>query len=183
MHVDVLRPEVSPLEAVDGAQVPLLALRQADAVQELPAAVPVPDPHILLLQLLGARGAADEPEELLGDAAVEDLLGGQQGEGPVTERKPHLRPEQRHGPGPRPVLALVSCKTTHPITSEVYFTSPRRNSTCVYDFPDEVEVLHLLVLAHLAPLAPIGGGHAVTVAIGGGCHTGHHGLQHKIMLH
>ena len=180
MHVDVLRPEVSPLEAVDGAQVPLLALRQADAVQELPAAVPVPDPHILLLQLLGARGAADEPEELLGDAAVEDLLGGEQGEGPVTEREPHLRPEQGHGPGTRPVLALVSCKT---LTSRVCFTSRISETTCVYNSPDEVEVLHLLVLAHLAPLVPIGGGHAVTMAIGGGAgHTGHHGLQHKIML-
>ena len=117
MHVDVLRPEVSPLEAVDGAEVALLALRQADAVQELPAAVPVPDPHVLLLQLLGARGAADEPEELLGDATVEDLLGGEQGEGPVTEREPHLRPEQGHGPCTRPVLALVSWKATNPITS------------------------------------------------------------------
>ena len=93
MHVDVLRPEVSPLEAVDGAQVPLLALRQADAVQELPAAVPVPDPHVLLLQLLGVGGAPDEPEELLSNAAIEDFLGCQEGEGSVPQRESHLSSE------------------------------------------------------------------------------------------
>ena len=94
VHVDVLRPEVSPLEAVDGAQVPFLALRQADAVQELPAAVSVPDPHVLLLKLLGARGAADEPEELLGNASIEDLLGCEERECSVPERVSHLGPEE-----------------------------------------------------------------------------------------
>ena len=93
MHVDVLRPEVSPLEAVHGAEVSLLPLGEADAVEELSTAVPVPDPHILLLQLLGVSGAPDEPEELLSNAAIEDFLGGQQGEGAVPERKSHLGSE------------------------------------------------------------------------------------------
>ena len=83
VHVHVVSTEVSPLEAVDWPQVSLLPGCEAQTVQELSAAVPVPDPHILLLQLLGVGGAPDEPEELLSNAAIEDFLGGQQGEGAV----------------------------------------------------------------------------------------------------
>ena len=43
MHVDVLRPEVAPLEPVDGTEVALLAVSQADGVQKLSGAVPIPD--------------------------------------------------------------------------------------------------------------------------------------------
>ena len=43
VHVDVLCPEVAPLESVDGTEVALLAVPQADRVQKLPGAVPVPD--------------------------------------------------------------------------------------------------------------------------------------------
>ena len=42
----------------------------------------------LVLQLLSAGRAPDEPEELLGDAAVENPLGGQQRERVVTQREP-----------------------------------------------------------------------------------------------
>ena len=43
MHVDVLCPEVAPLESVDGTEVALLAVSQADGVQKLSGAVPIPD--------------------------------------------------------------------------------------------------------------------------------------------
>ena len=43
MHVDVLRAEVAPLESVDGAEVALLAVPEADRVQELPRTVAVPN--------------------------------------------------------------------------------------------------------------------------------------------
>ena len=43
MHVDVLCAEVAPLEAVDWAEVALLAVPEADRVQELPRTVAVPD--------------------------------------------------------------------------------------------------------------------------------------------
>ena len=93
VHVHVLSTEVSPLKAVDWSQVSLLTGCEAQTVQELPAAVPVPDPHFLLLQLLGVGGAPDEPEELLSNAAIEDFLGGQQGECSVPQRKSHLSSE------------------------------------------------------------------------------------------
>ena len=94
LHVHVLRPEVSPLEAVDRSEVSLLPLCQAEAVEELPAAVSVPDPHILVLQLLGISGASDEPEQLLSNASIENLLGGQQGECSISQRKSHLSSEE-----------------------------------------------------------------------------------------
>ena len=50
-------------------------LLSAHRVEELPAAVPVPDPDVLVLELLGGGGAPDEPEQLLGDPAVEHLDG------------------------------------------------------------------------------------------------------------
>merc|ERR550519_360284 len=93
VHVHVLSTEVSPLKAVDGTEVSLLTLCKAQTVQELSASVPVPDPHFLLLQLLGVGGAPDEPEELLSNAAIEDFLGGQQGEGSIPQRKSHLSSE------------------------------------------------------------------------------------------
>ena len=43
MHVDVLGPEVAPLEAVDGTEVALFAMTQADGIQKLPGTVTVPD--------------------------------------------------------------------------------------------------------------------------------------------
>ena len=46
MHVDVLCPEVAPLESVDGTEIALLAVTQADGVQKLSGAVPVPDPDL-----------------------------------------------------------------------------------------------------------------------------------------
>lgn len=44
----ILGSKVAPLEAVHGAEIAGLALRQADAVQVRPAPVPVPDPDALL---------------------------------------------------------------------------------------------------------------------------------------
>ena len=46
VHVDILCPEVAPLESVDGTEVALLAVSQADGVQKLSGAVPVPDPDL-----------------------------------------------------------------------------------------------------------------------------------------
>ena len=49
VHVFILRAEVAPLEAVDGAQVVDLAVRQPHAVQVLAAAVAVPDADALVV--------------------------------------------------------------------------------------------------------------------------------------
>ena len=43
VHVDILGPEVAPLKSVDGTEVALLAVAQADGIQKLPGTVPVPD--------------------------------------------------------------------------------------------------------------------------------------------
>ena len=54
-------------------------------VKKLATAVAVPNSDIALLQLLGAGGASDEPEEFLSNAAVKYFLGCQQWEAPVTQ--------------------------------------------------------------------------------------------------
>jgi hypothetical protein len=59
VHVFILGAEVAPLEAVHGAQVVDLAVRQPNAVQVLAAAVAVPDTDALVLQLLRVGGALD----------------------------------------------------------------------------------------------------------------------------
>ena len=61
VHVGVLGPEVAPLEAVDRSEVTLLAVLEAARVEEGARAVPVPDPDVLLLKLLGVGRTPDEP--------------------------------------------------------------------------------------------------------------------------
>lgn len=78
--VDVLGAKVPPLEAVDGAQVADVAVRQADAVEELAGAVAVPDLDADVAEGLGRGVALDEPEELGDDGAEEDTLRGEEGE-------------------------------------------------------------------------------------------------------
>ncbi len=76
--VGVGRPKVAPLEAVDGAQVALLARPEAEAVQVRPRPVAVPDVDPRRRER--ARGCAprEEPEQLAADRAVEDAFGRQQ---------------------------------------------------------------------------------------------------------
>ena len=113
VHVHVLGAEVPPLEAVHWPEVALLPVCESAAVQELPATVTVPDPHILLLKLLGVGGAADKPEKLLSDSPVKDLLGGEQGEDTISQREPHLGPEQGKGSCPSPVFSLIALTRSH----------------------------------------------------------------------
>ena len=65
INYNVPIPEFQVLKAIDRAEIPLLPMIEPDAVQEGSAAVPVPDLHILLLQLLGRGQASDEPEQFL----------------------------------------------------------------------------------------------------------------------
>ena len=64
INYNVPIPEFQVLKAIDRTEIPLLPMIEPDAVQEGSAAVPVPDPHILLLQLFGQ--ASDEPEQYIG---------------------------------------------------------------------------------------------------------------------
>ena len=146
-HVDVLGSEVSPLEAVHGAEVSLLPLGEADAVEELSTAVPVPDPHILLLQLLRVSRASDEPEELLSDASVENFLGCEQRERSIPERISHLSSKERESPRASPVVSLHSWQI---LRLKPVLTIRSLALTCLYYSPDEVEVLEFLVFS--APL-------------------------------
>lgn len=70
--VDVLGAKVSPLEAVDGAQVTDLAVGQADAVEELAGPIAVPDLDADVVEGEGGCVALDEPEELGDDGTEED---------------------------------------------------------------------------------------------------------------
>ena len=86
------------------------------------------------------------PEEFLGDAAVECLLGGEEREGAVAQIEAHLRAEQRAHAGPRAV-ALDGAR--------------------VDDLADEGQVLLLVVLhgglvGHVAvgSVDAVGGGHS-----------------------
>lgn len=76
LRIDVLGAEVAPLEAVDGAQVADLAVREPEVVEELARPVAVPDLDILRAQGGGGRVALDEPQELGDDGAEEDALCG-----------------------------------------------------------------------------------------------------------
>jgi hypothetical protein len=64
---------VPPLEAVDWAQVPGLAI-QAETGQVLFGAISRPDFDVFLLKQLCISGAADEPQKFLGHAPPKHLL-------------------------------------------------------------------------------------------------------------
>ena len=89
MHGLVSRPEMPPLEPIYGAKVPFLPLGQADTVEELARGVPIPNPDLLVVQQLGISVSIDEPDELLGHAPPENVLGGQHGEA-LAQIEPHL---------------------------------------------------------------------------------------------
>ena len=75
MTVFIRSAEVSPLKAIHRPQIPFLPPLQSHGIQITPRSIAVPDPHILVLQRLGIRVAADEPKEFGDDGAEEDTLG------------------------------------------------------------------------------------------------------------
>lgn len=56
MHVFVIRPKVSPLEAIHRAQISFLPWSEAAVVQKFPGSVGVPDSHPLLWQFFSICG-------------------------------------------------------------------------------------------------------------------------------
>lgn len=78
--VGVFGAKVAPLEAVDGAQVAHLAVLQSQPVQELTAAVAVPDLDPGVAQGLRRRRARHEPQQLEDHGPREDALRRQQRE-------------------------------------------------------------------------------------------------------
>lgn len=83
--------KVSPLESVDGSEIPFLTISQSDPVEVLSRPVPIPDVYVLVLQQLVVRSASYEPEELLEDAAHKHALGRQQRQGHVRQGEAHRR--------------------------------------------------------------------------------------------
>lgn len=79
-RVDVFRAEMPPLEAVHGAEIADLALREAEVVEELARAVAVPDLDALRGESVRGGVAGDEPEELGDDGFGEDAFCGQERE-------------------------------------------------------------------------------------------------------
>ena len=77
------------------------------------------------LQLLGGGGAPDEPEQLLGDPAIEDLLGGEQGKHAIPKGEAHLSAKEGKGPSASSVTFLVAS---------------------LNNLPDKIQILHLLML-------------------------------------
>lgn len=108
MHPLVFSSEMSPLEPVNGAQVALLPVLQTDRIEKFPGAVRVPDVHVLLRQFQRVGGAADEPQQFLGDAAPEHTFRGQQREHVVPEGVAHLGAEDAVGADTRAVFAFHS---------------------------------------------------------------------------
>lgn len=124
--------EVSPLEAVDRTQIPLLSVRESALVQELSGAVPIPDPDALLLQLLRIRAAANEPQQLFGHSSPEHPLSGQQWEDVVPQVKSHLSSENGQSADAGAIPATIPS---------------------VDDVLDQVQVLHLVsVLRHMVSI-------------------------------
>ena len=62
----------------------------------------------MYLQKFSIGGSFDEPEEFLGDPAVEHFLGGEQGKNSVPERESHLCPEEGEDPGAGPVTLVIA---------------------------------------------------------------------------
>ena len=79
-RIDVLGPEVAPLEAVHRPEIAFFAPTQADAVQVCAAAVAVPDPDALGRERCGGGVAGNEPEELGDDGTEKDAFCGEEGE-------------------------------------------------------------------------------------------------------
>jgi hypothetical protein len=65
LTVDVFCAKMSPLEAVDGAQVALGAVSKAARVKKGAGAIAVPNVDILLLKKEGVGRTGDEPQKLL----------------------------------------------------------------------------------------------------------------------
>lgn len=102
MHVPVLGPKVTPLEAVDGPQVHLLARAQPNRVQIRTRAVAVPNMDPLVLQHLRVSAASHEPQELLGHAPPEHALGREDGKC-VAKVEPHRGAELGKRAGARAI--------------------------------------------------------------------------------
>mmetsp|Transcript_125011 Transcript_125011/g.399693 ORF Transcript_125011/g.399693 Transcript_125011/m.399693 type:complete len:412 (-) Transcript_125011:138-1373(-) len=123
VHVHVLRAEVAPLEAVDRAQVSLLAVGQTPVVQELAGAIAIPDLDALVREVLAVRVTLDEPQQLLQHTAPKDPFGREQREG-LSQVEPHHLAKHRDGAHPGAVA---------------------HGDTLVDDLPDGIEVLVLLM--------------------------------------
>src|SRR4051794_2221094 len=74
MHSVIGGAKVSPLEAVDGPQVPLLAVVEAHAVEEGARGVPVPDLDLLVREVLSVGVPLYKPYQLLGHTPPEHVL-------------------------------------------------------------------------------------------------------------
>lgn len=75
MHIRILGAEMTPLEAVHGTEIALLAMGKAARVEEVARSVAVPNVYLLLGQLVRVCRALDEPQEFLGDAPPEGAFG------------------------------------------------------------------------------------------------------------
>ena len=88
---------------IDGASVgrsPIAPLRTVDAAQIAIGIGPfIPNGHLVFVEILDIRIAAQEPEQFMDDGTQMDLLGGQQRKG-IPQREPCLGTE--HGQSPDP---------------------------------------------------------------------------------
>ncbi len=105
-----------PLEAVDRAQIALAPVAQPALLEELRIPRPVPNPipsqifTPLRGELLRVRAAADEPDEVLDDAAEEGAFCGEEGEGRVREGEAEVgRCEDGESASAGAVWTDVSC--------------------------------------------------------------------------
>ncbi len=80
LRIHILGSEVAPLKAVDGAEVSLRPISEADGVEVSTGAVAVPYFDAGGGEGDGGGGARDKPEEFGDDGAEEDAFGGQKGE-------------------------------------------------------------------------------------------------------
>lgn len=103
-RIHILGAEVAPLEAIHGAQIADLAVRQPHRVEVLAGAVAVPDLDAGGSEGQRRGGARDEPEQLGDDGAQEDALRGEERE----ERRPG-RCAEGEFEGPRGEEGVGAC--------------------------------------------------------------------------
>lgn len=72
---------MSPLEAIDRAEITLFSVKKAKIVKEFSRAISIPNPNFFIGQKFGVGVTIHEPYKFFGDTSPEDILSGEDREG------------------------------------------------------------------------------------------------------
>lgn len=99
---------MSPLEAIDGTQIPFFPVCQALVIQKGPGCIAVPDADLLIAQVFCVSVSFQEPDQLLCNTSPEHILSRQHRE-TFTQVVAHLTAEFGKDTRTSPIILLLSC--------------------------------------------------------------------------